>query len=128
MNLGKLGFNLGLQALQFVATSTTAENQALSTSLYIHSISSNKDNQDIVSMGTNAALATKKVIENTYQISAVLSIAIVYAVSYLDIENELSPAVKDNYLEMKELVNVSIDDVSRSKELAEMVKYLEYLK
>src|SRR5690606_35139727 len=56
INLGKLGLNFGMQGAQFTATSTTAENQALSTSLYIHSIPNNNDNQDIVSMGTNAAL------------------------------------------------------------------------
>ena len=55
MNLGKLGLNYGLQAAQFTATSTTAESQTLSNPMYVHSIPNNNDNQDIVSMGTNAA-------------------------------------------------------------------------
>jgi histidine ammonia-lyase len=60
VNLGVLGLNLGMQGVQFTATSTTAENQTLSNPMYVHSIPNNNDNQDIVSMGTNASLITKK--------------------------------------------------------------------
>ena len=66
VNLGTLGFNFGMQGVQFTATSTTAENQMLSNPMYIHSIPNNNDNQDIVSMGTNAAVITAKVIEDTF--------------------------------------------------------------
>ena len=58
VNLGVLGLNLGMQGVQFTATSTTAECQTLSFPNYIHSIPNNNDNQDIVSMGTNSALIT----------------------------------------------------------------------
>jgi histidine ammonia-lyase len=64
INLGTLGFNLGMQGVQFTATSTTAENQTLSFPMYVHSIPNNNDNQDIVSMGTNSALLTRRVIDN----------------------------------------------------------------
>lgn len=64
LNTGRLGLDLGFQGMQFVATSTAAENQMLSNPMSIHSIPSNKDNQDIVSMGVNAALAAKKVVDN----------------------------------------------------------------
>src|SRR5690606_12971253 len=54
VNLGKSRLNFGMQGVQFTATSTTAENQMLSNPMYVHSIPNNNDNQDIVSMGTNA--------------------------------------------------------------------------
>src|SRR5690606_21124949 len=79
VNLGKLGFNFGMQGVQFTATSTTAENQALATSLYIHSIPNNNDNQDIVSMGTNAAVLCSKVIENSFEVLAIEWITIIQA-------------------------------------------------
>jgi histidine ammonia-lyase len=60
VNLGVLGFNFGMQGMQFTATSTVAENQTMSFPMYVHSIPNNNDNQDIVSMGCNAALMTKK--------------------------------------------------------------------
>src|SRR5690554_7299093 len=71
VNRGVLGLNYGVQGAQFTSTSTTAENQALSTSMYIHSIPCNNDNQDIVSMGTNAAQMASRTIENAYQVMSV---------------------------------------------------------
>ena len=100
VNGGKLGFNFGLQGAQFTATSTTAENQTLSNPMYVHSIPCNKDNQDIVSMGTNAALMTRRVIENTYIVMAIHLMAINTAIEYLGIEEKLAPATRQCYREL----------------------------
>ena len=80
-----------MQAMQFTATSTTAENQTLSNPMYVHSIPNNNDNQDIVSMGTNSALICQRVINNTRQVITIQIIAVLQAIDYLEIENELSP-------------------------------------
>ncbi len=77
VNLGTLGLNLGMQGAQFTATSTVAENQTLSNPMYVHSIPSNNDNQDIVSMGANSALMTKKVIDNTFEVLAIEFLTII---------------------------------------------------
>lgn len=111
VNLGKLGFNFGMQGVQFTATSTTAENQALSTSMYVHSIPNNNDNQDIVSMGTNAAVICSKVIENAFEVLAIEWITIAQAVEALDIEDRLSSASRSIYLELRELVPVFKEDI-----------------
>jgi len=89
VNLGTLGLNLGMQGAQFTATSTVAENQTLSNPMYVHSIPNNNDNQDIVSMGTNSALMTKKVIDNTFEVLAIEFLTIIQAVDYLKIKNKL---------------------------------------
>ncbi len=83
VNLGVLGLNFGMQGAQFSAVSTTAENQMLSNSMYVHSIPNNNDNQDIVSMGTNAANITKTVIENAFQVISVEMVTIIQALRYL---------------------------------------------
>jgi len=124
VNLGIPGLNLGMQGAQFTATSTTAENQALSTSMYIHSIPNNRDNQDIVSMGTNAALFTKKVIENTFEIMAIEYITILQAIDYLKIENKLSPVSAKWYHELRNLVPVFSDDTSKYQEIRNMTDFL----
>ena len=111
VNLGKLGFNFGMQGAQFTATSTTTENQALSSSLYIHSIPNNNDNQDIVSMGTNAAVICSKVIENSFEVIAIEWMAIVQAVEALQIEDRLSSASKAQYQEIRTIVPVFKEDV-----------------
>ena len=79
LNMGTLGLNLGLQALQFTATSTTAESQTLSYPMYLHSIPNNGDNQDIVSMGMNAAILTSRVIQNGFQVLSIQMIMITQA-------------------------------------------------
>ncbi len=103
VNLGKLGLNLGMQAAQFTATSTTAENQMLSNPMYIHSIPNNNDNQDIVSMGTNAALITSKVIENTYQVMAIELLSIVQAIDALNFDSKLSSQSQKIYHQIRSI-------------------------
>src|SRR5699024_6254573 len=90
LNRGKLGLNYGLQGVQFTATSTAAENQMLSNSMYVHSIPTNNDNQDIVSMGTNSALLTGKVVENAFQVLAIELVAITEAIEHLQLQNKVS--------------------------------------
>ena len=94
VNLGKLGLNFGLQGAQFTAVSTTAENQALSNSMYVHSIPNNNDNQDIVSMGTNSANIAKTVIDNAYQVLAVEMMAIIQGIKYIDDLDSFSEKTK----------------------------------
>ena len=71
LNKQTLGLNFGLQGMQFTATSTTAENQTLANPVYVHSITNNNDNQDLVSMGMNSAILAERVIENAYQVMAI---------------------------------------------------------
>lgn len=125
VNLGKLGFNYGLQAAQFTATSTTAECQMLSNPMYVHSIPNNNDNQDIVSMGTNSALMAKMVIENSFQVMAIHYMAIVQAIDYLKIQNNLSVLSKTVYTEIREIFPVFIDDTPKYNDIKNVKNYLE---
>ncbi|MCX7548530.1 aromatic amino acid ammonia-lyase [Xanthomarina sp. F1114] len=110
VNLGKLGLNFGMQGVQFTATSTTAENQTLSNPMYVHSIPNNNDNQDVVSMGTNAALITKKVIENAFEVVAIEMITIVQAIEYLKVQDKVSSKTKKLYDEIRDLVPIFTED------------------
>ena len=111
VNLGKLGLNFGMQGVQFTATSTTAENQMLSNPMYIHSIPNNNDNQDIVSMGSGAALITKKVIENAFEVVAIEMITITQAIEYLNVNDKISSKTKKMYEEIRALVPAFSKDV-----------------
>ncbi|HVV54606.1 MAG TPA: aromatic amino acid ammonia-lyase [Mucilaginibacter sp.] len=97
VNLGVLGFNFGMQGMQFTATSTVAENQTLSFPMYVHSIPNNNDNQDIVSMGCNAALMTKRVIDNSFEVLAIHLVTILQAIDYLDCHDRLSSVSRSLY-------------------------------
>ncbi len=124
INLGKLGLNQGMQGVQFTATSTVAENQTLSNSMYVHSITTNNDNQDIVSMGTNAAMLTKKVIDNAYQVQAIEMIALIQAVDYLKIKDKLSSITSNIYNTLRKIVPVFIEDTPKYKEIKKISNYL----
>ena len=104
VNLGVLGFNFGMQGVQFTATSTTAESQMLSNPMYVHSIPNNNDNQDIVSMGTNAAVIASKVIENAYEVLAIELITIVQAIDALNYKNEISYVTRKMYDDIRVIV------------------------
>ena len=121
INLQTLGLNFGLQGLQFTATSTTSENQTLSTSSYIHSISSNNDNQDIVSMGFNSACLTARIIENTFEVIAIEAVAVLQAVDALDLKAMLSEYNRKVYDELRSIFPVITNDRATSQEL-ELVK------
>lgn len=125
VNLGILGLNLGMQGMQFTATSTTAENQTLSFPMYVHSIPNNNDNQDIVSMGTNSALITKKVIQNAYQVLAIELIALLQAVDYLKISGNLADTTKKTYSALRRVVPKFVDDTTKYNEIKEMVDFIQ---
>src|SRR5690606_5547744 len=110
VNMGKLGCNFGMQGAQFTATSTTAENQTLATSMYIHSIPNNNDNQDIVSMGTNAAVIAHKVIVNAFEVMAIQMLSVCQAIDILNYQNFVSSKTKAVYEDVRQLVPAFSDD------------------
>lgn len=124
INLGKLGLNLGMQGVQFTSTSTVAENQALSNSVYVHSIPTNNDNQDIVSMGTNSAMLTKRVIDNAYQVQAIEMIALLQAVDYLKAEERLSETTRRYYGQLRTLVPMFVEDSPMHKDIEKVKNFL----
>ena len=110
VNLGTLGFNFGMQGVQFTATSTTAESQMLSNPMYVHSIPNNNDNQDIVSMGTNSAVITSKVIENAFEVLAIEMITIVQAIDYLGQKDKISSVTKKWYDDVRNIIPTFKED------------------
>ncbi|MDX1720780.1 MAG: aromatic amino acid lyase, partial [Salegentibacter mishustinae] len=125
VNLGKLGLNFGMQGAQFTAVSTTAENQTLSNPMYIHSIPNNNDNQDIVSMGTNAANVTKTVIDNAFEVISIELITIVQALRYLNFDDKLSNKTRQILEEMNKIIPEIKKDSPLYKTNAEVKEYLK---
>ena len=124
-NLGTLGLNLGMQAAQFTATSTTAESQTLSNPMYIHSIPNNNDNQDIVSMGTNAALMTSRVVENAYQVLAIELLTALQSIDALEFDKQLSSHSRNIYQQLRNLVPRFEEDTILHKKLASIKHHLQ---
>ena len=125
LNRGILGLNYGMQACQFTATSTTAECQTLSMPNYIHSIPNNNDNQDIVSMGTNSALICRQVIDNAYQVMAILFAALAESTDILGIYELLAPATKSAYGDVRTYISTRYNDQPFYEELEKIVNLLK---
>ena len=125
MNLGRLGINFGVQGMQFMATSTTAENQSLSFPMYVHSIPNNNDNQDVVSMGTNAALMTAKVIDNCFQVMAIECIALIQGAEYLNCSDQMSSIGRAFTDELKKIVPPFKEDGSHTEAIMKLADHLK---
>jgi len=124
VNLGVLGLNYGMQAAQFTATSTTAECQTLCMPNYIHSIPNNNDNQDIVSMGTNSALITAKVIENAFQVTAIHLMALMQGVDCLNLKDKLAPATRGVYDQIRSFFPAVKEDETLYPYIAKSIEYI----
>lgn len=123
-NAGKLGLNFGIQGMQYPATSTVAENQTLSNPMYIHSIPNNNDNQDIVSMGCNAAMMCSRVIDNAYEVLAVEAVALVQAIDLRGFSSRLAPSTKWMYSGVRKLFPFFKEDFSASPNLQDVKQWL----
>jgi histidine ammonia-lyase len=125
VNLGILGLNFGMQGVQFTATSTVAENQTLSFPMYVHSIPNNNDNQDIVSMGANAALLTRKVIDNSFEVLSIQLMSVLQAIDSIDCKAKLAPATRAVYDRVREIFPTFVDDHPKYKEQRKVKELLE---
>jgi histidine ammonia-lyase len=122
LNLNKPGLTLALQGLQFVATSTAARSQSLGFPHYLHSISTNGDNQDIVSMGTDAALIADKALENLYILLTIDMIVLSQATDYLNANDLLSPSSQSLYQQVREIFPTWKNDVAVDSQLETLLK------
>jgi len=125
LNLQKPGLTLALQGLQFVATSTTARSQTLAFPQYVHSIPTNGDNQDVVSMGTDAAILTAQVIDNAF---IVLTIELATLAQAADCSpatsQKLSASSKELYQRIRNHIGTIRQDTSISEKLNDAVRSL----
>ncbi len=125
MNLKTPGLTLGLQGLQFVATSTTAQNQTLAFPQYVHSIPTNGDNQDVVSMGTDSALLAAKVIENAFVVISIEAVVLAQGVDYLGVIDSLSKETGSLFRSIRGIFKEVREDRSMSLEMNELVAFLK---
>lgn len=125
VNLKKPGLTLGLQGLQFVSTSTTANSQTLAFPQYVHSIPTNGDNQDVVSMGTDAALFAAKVMENAFIVQAIELLTLSQAVDYLKVENKLSKSSRQLFKEVRAHIPKVVEDRYLMDQLNNLLNHLK---
>ena len=125
LNLGVLGLNFGMQGMQFTATSTVAENQTLSFPMYVHSIPNNNDNQDIVSMGSNSALMTARVIDNSFTVLSIHLMTVLQAMDFLQCTDRLAPVTRAVYTNVRQFFPSFIEDEPRHENIRQTREFLQ---
>jgi histidine ammonia-lyase len=79
---GTVGLTMGFMGVQYLATSTTAENRQLANPVSTLSISCNAANQDVVSMGTVAARKAFRAVSNAKHVLTLEVLADLQALSF----------------------------------------------
>ncbi len=126
LNLKTPGLTMGLQGLQFVATSTTARSQTLAFPQHVHSIPTNADNQDIVSMGTDAAIVAAEVIENAYIVLSIELVTLGQLAKFLGYHTRFSAPSRKMIREVQKVFPPIVNDRVASKELERIVHYAKH--
>jgi len=121
LNMQTPGLTLGLQGLQFVATSTAAQGQTLAYPHRVHSISTNADNQDVVSMGTDSSLMTMRAIEQAYILLTIELVALAQVTDIIQVHDQLSPAAEHLYQAVRTIMAPVIEDRVLVDDLPSMI-------
>ncbi len=94
---GVPGLNSGFSGAQLLATSLAAEARLLGTPASIQTISTNANNQDVVSMGLHAAKMTRAVLPMLWKILAIEALTLVQAADLRGCEKALGGDFKKLY-------------------------------
>ena len=124
--VAKPGLNSGFMIPQYAAASIVSQSKQLCTPCSVDSITSSQNQEDLVSMGGNAATKCYKVCENTER---VLAIELFNAAQALDFRHQeglkSSPKVEKMVADYRKVVNfVDIDEIMY-KHIHSSVKFLQ---
>jgi histidine ammonia-lyase len=123
LNLKTPGLTMGLQGLQFVATSTTAQSQSFAFPHHVHSIPTNADNQDIVSMGTDAAMIAARVIDNAYIVMAIELVTLSQAMDCFGQKSTYSKSSRQLVQGVRRVLPAIVEDRDVNGTLEKVVQY-----
>jgi histidine ammonia-lyase len=121
---GEPGLHSGFAGAQYPATALVAENRTIGPAS-IHSVPSNGDNQDVVSMGFIAARNARRVLRNNNIILALELLAAAQAVDVSGRLDGLSPGSRVTYDTIRSLVPTLEDDRYMADDLQLVADELE---
>ncbi len=124
--VAKPGLNSGFMIPQYAAAAIVSQSKQLCTPCSVDSITSSQNQEDLVSMGGNAATKTYRVCENTER---VLAIELFNAAQALDFRHQeglkSSPAIEKMVADYRKCVNfVDIDEIMY-KHIHASVRFLQ---
>lgn len=121
--VAKGGLNSGFMIPQYAAASIVSQNKGLCMPASVDSIPSSQDQEDHVSMGSNAATKLVRVVENTER---VLAIELMNAAQALEFRRPLksSPFIEEIFDEYRKHVPFIENDIYMHPLIEESVKFI----
>ena len=115
---GAPGLNSGFSGAQLLATSLAADARLLGTAASIQTISTNANNQDVVSMGLHAAKMTRTVLPLLWKIIAIEALALAQAADLRGRKNVMG----DDYQKLYDMVRSVSPTLAADRPLAEDIQ------
>jgi histidine ammonia-lyase len=115
---GAPGLNSGFSGAQLLSTSLAAELRLLGTAASIQTISTNANNQDVVSMGCIAAKMTRTALPLAWKIIAIQTLALVQAADLRAPKNVMG----GDYKKLHDLVRAVSPELENDRPLVEDIQ------
>ncbi len=118
------GLNSGLMILQYTAAALASENKILCHPASVDSIPVSADQEDHVSMGMNAVLKAKKILENVEKIVAIELLVAAQAVDFVD-EKLLGKGTSKTYQTIRKDIAFAEEDREFSYDISKLYTLLK---
>ncbi|MFW9904215.1 MAG: histidine ammonia-lyase [Candidatus Thorarchaeota archaeon] len=104
------GINSGFMIAQYTAASLVSENKQLAFPSSIDSIPVSANQEDHVSMGTIAAIHTRRIIEHVHCILAIELLCVSQAIDLAEIQGQLAPKTLEAYQKIRKAIPTLRED------------------
>ena len=118
------GLNSGLMILQYTAAALASENKILCHPASVDSIPVSADQEDHVSMGMNAVLKAKKILENVERIVAIELFVAAQAIDFVD-EKLLGRGTSRTYQTIRKDIAFAEEDREFSYDISKLYTILK---
>ncbi|UCE13069.1 MAG: histidine ammonia-lyase [Candidatus Heimdallarchaeota archaeon] len=119
------GINSGFMIAQYIAASLVSENKQLAFPASIDSIPVSANQEDHVSMGTIAAIQTRKIIEHLCHILAIELLCVSQAIDLSEIRNQISPQTRGAHETIRKTIPKMITDRELAPDIIQCVKLIQ---
>jgi histidine ammonia-lyase len=118
------GINSGFMIAQYTAASLVSENKQLAFPSSVDSIPVSANQEDHVSMGTVAAIHTRRIIEHVHCILAIELLCVSQAIDLAEIQDQLAPKTQEAYQKIREAVPMLHEDRELSPDINTCVELI----
>ncbi|MFX1282266.1 MAG: histidine ammonia-lyase [Promethearchaeota archaeon] len=119
------GVNSGFMIAQYTAASLVSENKHLASPASIDSIPVSANQEDHVSMGSIAAIQTRKIIKHVQYILAIELLCVSQAIDLAEIQDQLAQKSLEVYHKIRKVVPKLIEDRELSPDINQCVELIK---